>query len=198
MPTSSFKQLREEERETRRQLIIDAVLKLFGEKDYSEIGMRDVAEEAGVSPASIYRYFPTRDDLFGEVLTQDFVEIASSLKKENHNASNFETLARGFINFAMKNDAKFQMMCHLMMGNGINRQVISGYRAIESNLLAIFEKAYRDAGVTENVSLRVQAELCSIIGILIVFKNYPDLTEKEKISHMLNVAMALRFPSGKQ
>jgi AcrR family transcriptional regulator len=70
--------LREDEREVRKALIIGAAMKLFEEKSFHEIGMRDIAAEAGVSAASIYRYFPSRDDLFVEALIQDI----NSLKKD--------------------------------------------------------------------------------------------------------------------
>lgn len=198
-PKSSFKQLREEEREIRRTLIINAALKLFEKMAFHDIGMRDIAEEAGISPASIYRYFPTRDDLFAEVLTQDLSEIENIIQdKKKDGKANYETLIKGLIDFTMQNDAKFQMMCHCMIGQGINKRVLTGYRTIESYVLGLFEKAFRDAGIKENVPLRVQAVLCSLIGIIMVFKNYPDLTENEKKAHMFNVAMAARYPEGKK
>ena len=197
-PKSSFKQLREEERETRRQLIMEAALKLFDHKPFHEIGMRDIAEAAGISPASIYRYFPTRDDLFAEVLTRDMSEIEPLIKQkmEDGNAD-YETLITSVIDYVMANQPKFQMMCHCMMGEGINPRVIKGYRALEQYILHLFEKAFIQAGFTVNVPLRVQAALCSLVGIMLVFKNYPDLTESEKKAHMITVAMAGRYPEGR-
>ncbi|MBU0993563.1 MAG: TetR/AcrR family transcriptional regulator [Proteobacteria bacterium] len=197
-PKSSFKQLREEERETRRQLIMEASLKLFDKKPFHEIGMRDIAEAAGISPASIYRYFPTRDELFAEVLTQDLAEIEPRIQKRlAEGKGNYETLIGGIIEYVMENAPKFQMMCHCMLAEGMNDKVIKGYRAIEQYILHLFEDAFREAGFTDNVPMRVQAALCSLIGIIMVFKNYPDLTENEKKSHMFNVAMAFRYPEGK-
>ena len=195
---SSFKQLREEEREIRKKLIMEAALSLFDVKPFHDIGMRDIADKAGISPASIYRYFPTRDDLFAEVLSQDISEIESLIQsKQQEGNANYESLIRGIIDYTMTNDAKFQMMCHCMIGQGINQRVLSGYRDIESYLLTLFEKAFRDAGVRENVPFRVQAVLCSLIGIIMVFKNYPGMTDKEKKDHMFKVAMATRYPDGK-
>ena len=68
---STFMKLRQDEREVRKSLIITAAMKLFEERSFHDIGMRDIASEAGVSAASIYRYFPSRDDLFIEALIQD-------------------------------------------------------------------------------------------------------------------------------
>ncbi|MBU0992186.1 MAG: TetR/AcrR family transcriptional regulator [Proteobacteria bacterium] len=197
-PKSTFKNLREEEREARRQVIMEAALKLFDEKPFHEIGMRDIAEAAGISAASIYRYFPTRDELFAEVLTQDLSEIKPLIEQKlSEGKGNYETLISGIIEYFMGNVPKFQMMCNCMLAEGMNKKVIKEYRAIEQYVLHLFEDAFREAGFTENVPLRVQAALCSLIGIIMVFKNYPDLTEKEKKAHMFNVAMAFRYPEGK-
>ncbi len=35
---------------------------LFSPMPFDKVGMRDIAPEAGLSPASIYRYFSNRDD----------------------------------------------------------------------------------------------------------------------------------------
>jgi len=55
---STLTKLRERERQARRNLIIDAAIKLFAAKPFKQVGMRDIAAEAGLSPASIYRIFP--------------------------------------------------------------------------------------------------------------------------------------------
>ena len=75
---STFKQLREDEREVRKQLIIKAAKELFEEKSFHEIGMRDIAIKAGVSAASIYRYFPSRDDLVTALIVDAFRSLAES------------------------------------------------------------------------------------------------------------------------
>ncbi|MHB8205535.1 MAG: helix-turn-helix domain-containing protein, partial [Desulfomonilaceae bacterium] len=53
--------MRENEREVRKNLIIDASMLLFSKTPFDKVGMRDIAAEAGLSPASIYRYFSNRD-----------------------------------------------------------------------------------------------------------------------------------------
>lgn len=43
--------------------ILDAAGELFSERGVTSVSMRDVAERAGCSRATLYRYFPGRDDL---------------------------------------------------------------------------------------------------------------------------------------
>jgi AcrR family transcriptional regulator len=52
----------------RRARIVDAATALLGERDYERIQMREVADAAGVALATIYRYFPSKEQLFATVL----------------------------------------------------------------------------------------------------------------------------------
>jgi len=55
--------LREEQRELTRRKILSAVLDLVAEASMSELSVPLVAARSGVSVATIYRYYPTRDAL---------------------------------------------------------------------------------------------------------------------------------------
>jgi AcrR family transcriptional regulator len=52
----------------RRQAVVDAGLALLRTRDYEQIQMRDVADEAGVALGTVYNYFASKDHLFAEVL----------------------------------------------------------------------------------------------------------------------------------
>lgn len=53
--------LRELNAERTRELILDAAIDLFTEQGYDESTLDQVAERAGVSISTLYRYFPTKD-----------------------------------------------------------------------------------------------------------------------------------------
>lgn len=55
--------LREEHKELTRRTVLAAVLDLLAEGSLDELSVPAVARRSGVSLATIYRYFPTRDDL---------------------------------------------------------------------------------------------------------------------------------------
>jgi AcrR family transcriptional regulator len=55
--------LRDDQRDLTRQRIVRAVLDLVGEGAFDELSVPQVARRSGVSLATIYRHFPTRDDL---------------------------------------------------------------------------------------------------------------------------------------
>jgi AcrR family transcriptional regulator len=55
--------LREEQRELTRRMVLGAVLDLVAEGTLDEVSVPAVARRSGVSVATIYRYFPSKDDL---------------------------------------------------------------------------------------------------------------------------------------
>ena len=73
MAESRFAELKEKEKLARKQIVIESALALFAKKPFYEVGMREVADEAGISPATIYRYFPSQEELFNEVYDQEHV-----------------------------------------------------------------------------------------------------------------------------
>ena len=55
--------LREEQRELTRRMVLGAVLGLVAEGTLDQVSVPAVARRSGVSVATIYRYFPSKDDL---------------------------------------------------------------------------------------------------------------------------------------
>jgi AcrR family transcriptional regulator len=47
----------------RRQSILDAAARVFSQKGVAAATMAEIAQEAGISPGAIYRYFASKDDL---------------------------------------------------------------------------------------------------------------------------------------
>lgn len=56
-----------EDKQQRRQDILDHAWNLFRTRPWGELTMTDVAEAAGLSKAALYRYFETKEALFLEV-----------------------------------------------------------------------------------------------------------------------------------
>ena len=184
---STFEQLREDEREVRKQLIIKAAMELFEEKSFHEIGMRDIALKAGVSAASIYRYFPSRDDLFVEALIQDINIIENRLRTRVESGGSLEELAFAVVDYMIDNEATFQMMCHFMIRGELNPQALKKFNSVQRYFLNMFEKVVEQTEGSEQLRLNSQAFFASLAGIVLTFRNYPGRTadEKRKAVHKL-------------
>ncbi|QQQ74639.1 helix-turn-helix transcriptional regulator [Saccharothrix sp. 6-C] len=55
--------LRERRREETRRLVQSWAMRLFVERGYDATTVNDVARASGVSPMTVYRHFPTKEDL---------------------------------------------------------------------------------------------------------------------------------------
>src|SRR5437762_10439413 len=59
-----IKERQERDRETVRRAILDAARDLFTTEGYEKVSIRKIAERIEYSPAAIYTYFPSKDDIF--------------------------------------------------------------------------------------------------------------------------------------
>lgn len=182
---STFQKLRKAERETRKNLIIEAAMDLFSQKDFHKIGMRDIAKRAGISAAAIYRYFPSRDDVFVEALVRH-MKIVEELfeKKVAQGHTNLEELAMGSVDYLLENESVFQMMGHFMITGQIQPKALERYNAMQRNFLDILEKVNNQTGIGMNNRLVTHAIYASITGVVMSFKHYPGRSPEEIKRHI--------------
>jgi AcrR family transcriptional regulator len=68
----------------KRQHILDTALRLFQSKGFANTSMSEITAEAGGSKATVYNYFPAKEELFVECMTyvngEYFEGIFDSLK----------------------------------------------------------------------------------------------------------------------
>ncbi|MGW2769331.1 TetR/AcrR family transcriptional regulator [Streptomyces sp. NPDC001275] len=53
-----------------RQVIIDAAVRCFYKHGYDGSSVRDITQEAGVTPAALYHYYASKQDLLMEIITR--------------------------------------------------------------------------------------------------------------------------------
>lgn len=186
---STFIQLRENEREKRKTLIIAAAMNLFKEKSFHDIGMRDIANEAGMSPASIYRYFPSRDDLFVEALIRDINKIEKLLKARDMEKTTIDSLAVDVVDYMIDNESTFQMMCHFLMRGEENKKAFKKFNAVMLYFTKMFDDIVAKTSGVGGFRFHSQAFFASLAGIVMTFRNYPGktLTERREYMHKLSL-----------
>ncbi len=57
-----------EKTDQKRQLILDNAAKVFSDKGYKAVTMKDIVEASGISRGGLYLYFPSVEDVFLAVL----------------------------------------------------------------------------------------------------------------------------------
>jgi TetR/AcrR family transcriptional regulator, cholesterol catabolism regulator len=65
----------------RRERVIEAGLVLLERRQYEQIQVKDIAEEAGVALGTVYHYFSSKEHLFAEVLVKWAATLRTSLTR---------------------------------------------------------------------------------------------------------------------
>jgi AcrR family transcriptional regulator len=87
---------RSEHADRKRNDLLEAALNLFSANGYDETTTDQIAESAGVSPRTFFRYFPTKESVlfFGEY---DFIDAVSGVYlAQPEELSDFEAMANSF------------------------------------------------------------------------------------------------------
>jgi AcrR family transcriptional regulator len=67
-----IKERQERDREAVRRAILDAARELFVTEGFQNVSIRKIAERIEYSPAAIYGYFPSKDDIFFSLAEEGF------------------------------------------------------------------------------------------------------------------------------
>ena len=95
--------LRERKKQRTRQLIADTARRLFAERGFEAVPVSEIAREAEVSEATVFNYFPTKEDLFYSRLEAFEEELLSSIRNRQPGESiisafgRFVTTPRGLL-----------------------------------------------------------------------------------------------------
>jgi AcrR family transcriptional regulator len=67
-----------------RQRILRAAEAIFARRDYHEVQMDDVVEASGVGKGTLYRYFPSKQELFLAVMFDGILRLRAELETALH------------------------------------------------------------------------------------------------------------------
>jgi AcrR family transcriptional regulator len=89
------KERQEREREAVARGILDAARELFVAEGYQNVSIRKIAEKIEYSPAAIYSYFPSKDDIF-LALTEEGFRLLLDGGPEPAQAPTVDSIRAGF------------------------------------------------------------------------------------------------------
>lgn len=190
MAESRFAELKEREKQARKQIVIESALALFAKKPFYEVGMREVADEAGISPATIYRYFPSQEELFNEAFIQDISSVSKGFERmvEKDEPVSIEAFAIKFVDHLIENESSFQMMTYLMLKDELAHPVMGRFDSVTKIFFDLFAKLLKRHGLTdEDARLYSHAFIASITGILMTFRNSPLKDKKTVRDHIIKI-----------
>src|ERR1051325_3047864 len=96
----SSKDRHERDRQRIQKAILDAARILFIAEGFQNVSMRKIADRIDYSPAAIYSYFPSKDDIFFALTEEGFHILAQAVPAARRPIEDpFERLRRGLWTF---------------------------------------------------------------------------------------------------
>lgn len=104
-----------------REALLAAALEILSRDGIDNLSLRKVAQQAGVSATAPYSHFRDKGELLAVLATQGFNKLIESMEREVSSVGAATSrgglvgLARGYVDFATRHPALFQ----LMFGSGL-------------------------------------------------------------------------------
>jgi len=190
----TFQKLRENERETRKNLILDAALNVFEKKTFYKTSMSDIAKELGVSTATLYSYFPSQEELFLEAFIRDLSYIDQILKESFDNSSNKEDsstaidmLANAMVSHLLNSEATFQLISLLMTERDMPDHLKEKFYMMKQELNERMLNVLKLSGIKDPDIKTSRAFFASVIGAIMLFKNFPEKDMKDSKENIIDL-----------
>ena len=193
----SFNSMKDSEQMMRRNIIISAAERVFADESFDKVSIRDIAHEAGISHALIYRYFPDQQALFVEAFLRGAEKIVLFLSKliDENAEGNIEKVTEKFLKHMIKNDRYFRMMTHFMLDGSLNTEMLERLNEMERQFLNQLDRLFEKHTGDGSKRMLSHAFFSAMNGILISYRNYPGRRKKDVAEHMfmLGKIIALKF-----
>jgi len=178
---------RETSKNETRQLILAAARRLFAQKGMEESTIRDIARDAGVSPASVVVHFKSKTALLEEALKGDIEmalsELVASMPENSDLLDRLLHLAKGFFRLYDQNRNLYRALIRATIfepaGETPNLTSVSeGYLRF---LAGLVEEGQARGLIRPEVDASVAAgALFSLyLGALISFFRQPEMTAEQ-------------------
>jgi AcrR family transcriptional regulator len=108
-----IKERHDRERQAVYQAILEAARDLFVAEGYRNVSIRKIAERIEYSPAAIYSYFPSKDDIFFALAEEGFRRLHAKIRAVELTGDSLEDVRRcwwAYYQFSKDERAFFELM----------------------------------------------------------------------------------------
>ena len=160
-----------------RELILECSRRLFSQRSFSQVTIKDIAEEAGVSSALVIKYFINKECLFGQTI--DFEESARRLFSGEFSELGYTAV---YETLTAPADAPYSTVRTLVIGSGDENSLKSVGKKIQEDLKEVLVDRIESEAPQPNPhpQIRAQAALSLILGLSMMrrvgdpnFRDYP-------------------------
>ncbi|MFC1851803.1 TetR/AcrR family transcriptional regulator, partial [candidate division CSSED10-310 bacterium] len=161
--------------------------KLFAERDFKSVTVREIARRAGLSPGTIYLYYKNLDELLLDIFLAHTRKITTLVDLERTSSTGC-SIPRFYIQYLNEHMSFYQMMAHFMLGGKLAAPATEKLNTIIRDLISQLEGIIREVKNTRDNRLVAHALFSALNGIMISYARYPGRNLAEIQQHTLKLA----------
>jgi len=187
----TLKVLKNREKEARRELIITAAERVFASTRVDKATMREIAEDAGMTASSIYRFFPNQEAILIAAIVRTQGRFNDLLESVIDEKKPVETLKKGidiYIDFINENDTYFRMMTILMSHGNIGDESSEDLIRVMDRSLVVMDRIVGLFKQVENPRPLSRYIYSILVGISVSYNKLPGINQESRIRHMKSLS----------
>lgn len=183
----------------RREEILAASLRLFGERGVHGVSTRQIAEAVGISQPTLYAYFPSKDHIASELSARAFAELERRLTGP-HFAYTEEGLAaafRTYVDFGLENPDAYRV-AFMIEGPTAPAGAVEAHKpgqgafdVLRRAIARMHEEGLTATDDPERLAQSLWAGMHGLVSLLIARPQFPWVDREQLIqSHVRMLARA--------
>lgn len=191
----------EKRREQKKQQILDSLRSMIMERNFQAIGVREIAAQAGVSPASIYNFFGSKEELAKQVVYRALEEAGEEFEQLIHTNAPFEEKLAKLYDLSVTQQEAWSSdgIQNVMLEDPAFQAYIEQYTAANAlpMLMELIEQGKREGKIAANISaeavlfyMNAMTEMLSKPGV----KESMTVELRKEIGHLFYFGMIGRQP----
>lgn len=190
----TLKTLKLREKEARKDLILNAAERVFASTRVDKATMREIADDAGMTASSIYRFFPNQEAILVAAIVRTqtlFNNKLENLIDEKNPVDSLKKAIDGYIDFITENDTYFRMMTILMSHGNIGGESSTDLVDVMIDSLDVMDRIVSLLNPGENPRPLSRYIYSILVGISISYNKLPGVNQESRIRHMKSLGIIL-------
>lgn len=173
--------------ETKRKIMNVSEI-LFSEKGFDKTSVRDICEKAEISKGAFFHHFPTKEELFLEILEKYLFSLDEEMEKIEKNTKNtllamdkmIEILDKIFLTSKGKFTIFLEFLRKASKNEEIMKRLREKFKKYGDYVVNLIEKGKKQSKIKEDIDSIFLSQLILSIAVGLIFKKTLFLSEKDK------------------
>jgi AcrR family transcriptional regulator len=187
-----IQRIREEKKTEIRNLILATARESLVMEGYENFSLRSLAQQIGYSPAAIYRYFKSKDDIFAFLTAESFDLLikASSAVVPEPGEDPVSVLKRGihaYVAFGLENPDHYRIA--FLLGGGEPKRPRAAYEALRARIQRCIDAGRMFPADADLLAQSLWAAAHGVTSLLVQRPSFPWVTRSKLVDRVIDSAV---------